>query len=148
MKYTQPLSVDYRGHKVISAGAPASGAAFLLALNVLGKHASPAGPKTVEDQHRMAEALKWCYAHRTMLGDPRYVQDLGGVVRSDGSVSVGKQKTWTSPEFGKTIYDKLVSDEDGNAGKAREPEWYDVSGFAFFSMFLHVLLITFPTDSP
>ncbi|KIY64157.1 gamma-glutamyltranspeptidase [Cylindrobasidium torrendii FP15055 ss-10] len=127
-KYTEPLSIDYKGYKITSAGAPASGAACLTALNVLKHFPSPVGPGSVEDNHRMIEALKWAYAHRGELGDPRYVDGLGGVMNSDGSFTKGKQRDWISEDYGKAIYEKLINTDDGlggvEGGKARDPKWY------------------------
>ena len=87
-----PLSVEFRGHKVISTPAPSSGSVFLLALGILEcfGHAGVAG--TLSEAHRVIEAtkvrhkpvldhailsdlreLQVAFASRALLGDPSFV---------------------------------------------------------------------------
>lgn len=93
VEYTKPRSIDYKGYKVTAPCAPASGAVMLLALSILSNSESESGgPGSVEDAHRMVEALKWAFAHRTMLGDPRFVEGLEE-----------EQDQWVDPKRGKAM---------------------------------------------
>lgn len=57
IRYLSPKHINYRDHQVYSIPAPASGAVFMSALGVLGV-TSPAEQGSVQQTHRMTEALK------------------------------------------------------------------------------------------
>ncbi|KAM0748639.1 gamma-glutamyltranspeptidase [Meredithblackwellia eburnea MCA 4105] len=70
-----PLSINFRGQKVVSVPAPASGAAFLLTLNILSEFEEGGVAGSTQETHKILEAMKHSYANRTVLGDPYYVKE-------------------------------------------------------------------------
>ncbi|KAF9004973.1 gamma-glutamyltranspeptidase [Hymenopellis radicata] len=111
VKYTKPRSINYKGFKVTAPCAPASGAVVLLALSVLSNFTDSDGPVSVNDTHRLIEAMKWAYAHRTMLGDPRFVAGLEE-----------KQERWVDPALGKRLAEGI------DEGKTFPVEHYNADG--------------------
>ncbi|ORY06461.1 gamma-glutamyltranspeptidase [Basidiobolus meristosporus CBS 931.73] len=69
----EPLVGDYRGHKVITAPPPASGAILLSVLNILEGYPLDRDGLTTLHAHQILESFKFGYAQRTELGDPTYV---------------------------------------------------------------------------
>ncbi|TXT13684.1 hypothetical protein VHUM_01051 [Vanrija humicola] len=78
VQWAKPLVGSYRGHRVITPGAPASGAILLSALGTLD--ALPPPKEGAEaGLHATVEALRWAYGARLLLGDPDFVPGLEGV---------------------------------------------------------------------
>ncbi|KAI5478753.1 hypothetical protein MNV49_004678 [Pseudohyphozyma bogoriensis] len=102
-----PLSIDYRGRKVVSAPAPASGACLLVGLSVLS-HFEPKGPNSGEDAHHLAEACHFAYGCRTELGDPAFMPGL-----------VEKQNAFVAPSTGKAFYEQI------DESKTQHPDFYN-----------------------
>lgn len=72
--WRDPISSTYRGYKVTSVSAPASGAVLLSALGTMNEFAlNDAGSE--HDNHITIEALRLAYGERTALGDPAFVKD-------------------------------------------------------------------------
>ncbi|KAL1743931.1 gamma-glutamyltranspeptidase [Schizophyllum fasciatum] len=108
----EPLSVHYRGHKITSVGAPASGAVVLAALNILDNFEDIGGPHSVKDAHRMIESLKHAFAHRTLLGDPMFVPGLDAA-----------QREFICPARGRLLRAKI------DDSKVYAPSEYTAEGF-------------------
>ncbi|KAK2026885.1 gamma-glutamyltranspeptidase [Colletotrichum zoysiae] len=75
---TRPsLSTSYRGHRLVSIGAPASGAVCLNTLKIMEQF-DPAESADVKlGVHRFDEALRFAYGARSLLGDPDFVDGIG-----------------------------------------------------------------------
>ncbi|RYP13767.1 hypothetical protein DL765_006716 [Monosporascus sp. GIB2] len=73
----EPAEITYRGHRVTSCGAPASGAVALSVLKILDGYDGFDDPAAVNlSTHRLDEAMRFAYAQRTRLGDPSFVDGL------------------------------------------------------------------------
>ena len=73
----QPVTGEYRGHKIVSMPPPSSGGVHLVQmLNVLSHFPiQNMGYGSSAAIHHMTEAMKWAYADRSQyLGDPDYVE--------------------------------------------------------------------------
>ena len=57
VRWNAPLSSTYRGYKLVTVPAPASGAIWLSAMGAL-RHFEPTGSGDVLDLHRLTEALR------------------------------------------------------------------------------------------
>lgn len=91
VQWSKPLVGSYRGHKVITPGAPASGAILLSALSTLD--ALPKPKEGAEaDLHSTIEALRWAYGARLLLGDPDHVPGLGEVQAGLISPAAGRER--------------------------------------------------------
>ncbi|KAJ4266092.1 hypothetical protein NW762_004069 [Fusarium torreyae] len=74
----EPAQVNYRGGKVTSTSAPASGAVVAAVLNILDGYDFLGDPRRSNDSaYLLDEALKFGYGMRSNLGDPSYVKGLG-----------------------------------------------------------------------
>jgi gamma-glutamyltranspeptidase/glutathione hydrolase len=85
IKRRDPLFGDYRGHKLITVGPPASGVNVLEMLNILEHYPiGTAGFRNLETNtaHLMIEAMKLAYADRVhYLADPEFVSvPVAGIV--------------------------------------------------------------------
>ena len=71
----EPLSFEYRGHRILTAPPPSSGGIALMQIfNVLSGYDLPALPR-VERVHLVVEAMRRAYRDRTLyLGDPDFVR--------------------------------------------------------------------------
>ncbi|KAL1692293.1 gamma-glutamyltranspeptidase [Schizophyllum commune] len=112
VRSVEPLSAQFRGHKITSVGAPASGAVVLAALNILNNFDDVGGPESVKDAHRIIESLKHAFAHRTLLGDPMFVPGLDAA-----------QREFISPERGRMLRAKI------DDTKVHAPSEYRAEGF-------------------
>ncbi|CAB3992309.1 Gamma-glutamyltranspeptidase 1 [Paramuricea clavata] len=69
----EPLSSDYQDYRIFTAGPPTSGAVLLSALNILqGFNLSLANKSEDLVYHYIVETLKFVYAQRSRLADPRF----------------------------------------------------------------------------
>ncbi|KAK2001865.1 gamma-glutamyltranspeptidase [Colletotrichum falcatum] len=75
---TRPsLSTSYRGHRLVSIGAPASGAVCLNTLKIMEQFDPAESADAKLGVHRFDEALRFAYGARTLLGDPDFVDGIG-----------------------------------------------------------------------
>ncbi|KAH6695804.1 gamma-glutamyltranspeptidase [Plectosphaerella plurivora] len=72
------LSTTYRGYRLFSSGAPASGAICLNILKILEQFDPADGSDTNLAIHRLDEAMRFAYGARVLLGDPDFVDDMSG----------------------------------------------------------------------
>ncbi|WRT64127.1 gamma-glutamyltransferase [Kwoniella shivajii] len=108
VEWNQPLSIQYRDYTLWAPPAPASGAIWLSAMGILSQF-EPESEGSVEDLHRLTEALRLAYGQRTALGDPNYVPGLEE-----------KQLSWLTPSAIKER-SKLITD------KTHAPDYYKPS---------------------
>lgn len=74
---------SYRGYNLLTVGAPASGQVLIEALNILNGFNldNTAAPEEMARRsHLIVEALKFAYASRMKLGDPKFI-DIGDILR-------------------------------------------------------------------
>ncbi|KAI9188158.1 hypothetical protein H9P43_002549 [Blastocladiella emersonii ATCC 22665] len=69
----QPATAWYKGRKIMSAGAPASGHVLIYMLNILERYSFREGPNAL-DYHRIVEAMRFGFARRSELGDPAFLE--------------------------------------------------------------------------
>src|SRR5262249_27793895 len=71
-EWRQPVGIDYRGYKVITASAPTNAWNGLLRLGIMSRFdLAPLGPGSAAYLHRYAEATKLAYSARLKFaGDP------------------------------------------------------------------------------
>jgi len=69
------VSINYRGYRVHSCGAPSSGTVALSVLKTLEGYGNFAQDESLST-HRMDEAVRFGYGKRASLGDPDFVENL------------------------------------------------------------------------
>lgn len=68
----RPISIEYRGNKVYSCGAPSGGSTALSILKIIEGY-NISDPELVHlNTHRLNEAMRFSYGARTHLGDPDF----------------------------------------------------------------------------
>ncbi|KAI1393034.1 gamma-glutamyltranspeptidase [Hypoxylon trugodes] len=73
----EPAEIDYRGYKLKSCSAPASGVVALSTLKIFEGYPDFADPVAINlTTHRLDQAMKFAYGQRTELGDPFFVDGL------------------------------------------------------------------------
>ncbi|KAI1414187.1 gamma-glutamyltranspeptidase [Hypoxylon sp. FL1857] len=73
----QPAEIKYRGYKLTSVSAPASGAVTLSTLKIVDGYDDFGDPAAINlTTHRLDEAMKFAYGQRSKLGDPFFVEGL------------------------------------------------------------------------
>ncbi|KFY50043.1 hypothetical protein V496_09633 [Pseudogymnoascus sp. VKM F-4515 (FW-2607)] len=72
----EPVSVDYRGFKMFSTGAPSSGAVALNTFKTIEGYNMSDPDNLMLNTHRLDEAIKFSYASRNELGDPDFVEGM------------------------------------------------------------------------
>lgn len=105
------LSINYRGYKLASTGAPSSGAVALSALNTVSGYDDFFHPDSVNiSTHRLDEAMRFAYGQRTSFGDPSFVAGLdnfthnmltaatGAEIRSKISDKTSHNVSWYDPK--------------------------------------------------
>jgi gamma-glutamyltranspeptidase/glutathione hydrolase/leukotriene-C4 hydrolase len=71
-----PVHTYFHGLKVVTAPPPSSGNIFLMGLNIIeGFELSSLGQSNVLSYHYQIEAMKHGFGHRSLLGDPNFVND-------------------------------------------------------------------------
>ncbi|MCJ1303160.1 hypothetical protein MMC08_005967 [Hypocenomyce scalaris] len=71
------LQIDYRGYRVHSCGAPASGAVVLSTLKTVEGYEDFGREDMLNlSTHRLDEAIRFGYGQRASLGDPAFVESL------------------------------------------------------------------------
>ncbi|KAI0149626.1 gamma-glutamyltranspeptidase [Hypoxylon sp. NC0597] len=73
----RPAKIEYRGYKLTSVSAPASGAVALSTLKIVDGYNGFGDPASINlTTHRLDEAMKFAYGQRSKLGDPFFVEGL------------------------------------------------------------------------
>ncbi|KAF2405534.1 gamma-glutamyltranspeptidase [Trichodelitschia bisporula] len=73
----KPATVEYRGQKLTSVGAPSGGVVAMAIMNIVGGYEGFGDPEEVNlTTHRLDEAMRFAYGMRTNLGDPSFVENL------------------------------------------------------------------------
>lgn len=92
----EPLNITYRGYRLFSCGAPSSGSVLLSTLKIIeGYNMSDKGLRDL-NIHRLDEAIRYSYAARSYLGDPKFVKGRGAF-----------QAAMLKPSRAATIRDKI-----------------------------------------
>lgn len=88
----EPISIDYRGHKLTSMNAPSSGVVALSALNTLSGYEGIGDPSQLNlSTHRLDEAIRFAYGQRAELGDPSFVDGLPEYTKDMISAETGEE---------------------------------------------------------
>lgn len=75
----QPAHITYRGYKLSSCSAPASGTVALSALKVVEGYSGFGDAASINlTTHRLDEAIRFAYGERGNLGDPSFSTNLTG----------------------------------------------------------------------
>ncbi|KAJ9161053.1 Gamma-glutamyltransferase 1 [Coniochaeta hoffmannii] len=73
----KPAQITYRGYKLSSCSAPASGAVALSALKIVEGYSGFGDPAAINlTTHRLDEAIRFAYGERGNLGDPSFFKNL------------------------------------------------------------------------
>jgi gamma-glutamyltranspeptidase/glutathione hydrolase len=73
----KPAQITYRGYKLSSCSAPASGAVALSALKIVEGYSNFGDPASINlTTHRLDEAIRFAYGERGNLGDPSFFTNL------------------------------------------------------------------------
>jgi gamma-glutamyltranspeptidase / glutathione hydrolase len=108
----EPVSINYRGHKATSVGAPSSGVVGLSALKTISGYEGFGDPAQRNlSAHRLDQAFRFAYAQRAELGDPSFVDGLDDFMEQ-----------MLSDELAEEIRSKIVDD------KAFGIEYYNPDG--------------------
>lgn len=70
------ISIDYRGYKLYSTGAPSSGSVALSTLKTIEGYGTPDTKLLNLSTHRLDEAIRFAYGAHSELGDPAYVKGM------------------------------------------------------------------------
>ncbi|EKG14697.1 Gamma-glutamyltranspeptidase [Macrophomina phaseolina MS6] len=71
------ISINYRGYKLTSGGAPSGGVVALSALKIVEGYEDFGDPANINlTTHRLDEAIRFAYGERTELGDPDFVEGM------------------------------------------------------------------------
>lgn len=72
----EPVSIDYRGYKMFSTGAPSSGAVALNTFKIIEGYNMSDPDNLMLNTHRLDEAIKFSYGNRNELADPDFVEGI------------------------------------------------------------------------
>lgn len=86
----KPISIDFRGFKLYSTGAPSSGSIMLSMLKTMEQYPQPDLADTNLTTHRFIEAMRFAYGARLELGDPAYLSGVGAF--EDALLSPGQAR--------------------------------------------------------
>ncbi|KAF2456774.1 gamma-glutamyltranspeptidase-like protein [Lineolata rhizophorae] len=107
------VDIDYRGFKLHSCGAPASGAVALSIMKIIeGYEDIGDAAQTNLSTHRLDEAMKFAYAQRMQLGDPAFVEGMSDY-----------EAMMLAGDTAAAIRGKILDDRTQNAS------FYDPDGF-------------------
>lgn len=108
----QPITINYKGYKLTSTGAPSGGSVTLAALNVFGGYNETSDPSKInQTTHYLDESMRWAYGERTNLGDPFFVSNV-----------TAYQQKMLDPATGADIRSKISDTKTFNTS------YYDPSG--------------------
>ncbi|KIW01674.1 gamma-glutamyltransferase [Verruconis gallopava] len=86
-----PSVINYRGYKLTSCSAPASGVVALAVMNIVSGYDDMGDPAALNiSTHRLDEAMRFGYGMRTNLGDPSFVENLADYENDMLSAETGK----------------------------------------------------------
>jgi gamma-glutamyltranspeptidase/glutathione hydrolase len=91
----EPLSMSFRGYKLYTTGAPASGAVLLGILKIMEQYPLNDFKDVNLTTHRFDEAMRFAYGARLELGDPDFVagvKNLEKTLLSDDAARNIKKK--------------------------------------------------------
>lgn len=113
------IEVDYRGYRLVSTGAPSSGAVALSVLKTLEGYESdyPAGLNL--STHRLDEAIRFAYGARMELGDPEYedgVDDFEAEMLTESKAALIRSKISDDHTLNVTAYDPTNHTSARHAG--------------------------------
>ena len=73
----EPANITYRGYKLNSVSAPASGTVALSIFKILEGYSDIGSPEALNlSTHRLDEAMRFGYGQRTEMGDPSFVTGM------------------------------------------------------------------------
>ncbi|QDS72722.1 hypothetical protein FKW77_003691 [Venturia effusa] len=114
----KPASIHYRGYKLTSNSAPASGVVSLAVMNIVdGYEDFGWNEKLNLSTHRLDEAVRWAYGMRMNLGDPSFVDDDLSQYQDD----------MLAPETGKAVRGN-ISDTKAFTEDHYNPQGLAISG--------------------
>lgn len=102
----EPIVGTFKGFKVITVGAPASGAPLLLILKLL-EGLKLTNSTSVAEKHLFIEALKFGYAARQHIGDPSFTPEI-----------LDKELTWLTEKFIQETLKKI------DPKQTHQPDYY------------------------
>lgn len=110
VKLRKPISVDFRGVRILGMSPPSSGgAAMSLMLNILAQYEGLLNTSDSLMIHREIEALKHAFATRMNLGDPDFVNTT--------NVLKDMLSTKFAAKLKKTIFDNMTFNASHYGGK-------------------------------
>ncbi len=74
----EPISIKYRGYKLISCGVPSGGSVALSILKIIEGYEADDPDMRNLSYHRLDEAMRFSYAARSELGDPDFFSYMDG----------------------------------------------------------------------
>lgn len=92
----RPLSIDFRGFKLYTTGAPSSGAVMLSTLKTMEQYPTADLDDTNLTTHRFLEAMRFAYGARLALGDPDYLPGVEAL-----------EDTLLSKQNARSIHDRI-----------------------------------------
>lgn len=91
----KPISIDYRGYKLHSCGAPSGGSTALSILKIIEGYDMSDPEISDLNIHRLDEAMRFSYGARTHLGDPDffdYMDDFeANMIKADTSSDIRRK---------------------------------------------------------
>jgi len=110
----EPAEIEYRGYKIRSCSAPASGTVALSALKIVEGYEDFGDTSQIPldlNTHRLDEAIKFGYGRRAHLGDPSFLSNM-----------TAYQATMLSPSFAADVRGMIIDSHTQNVSA------YDTEG--------------------
>ncbi|KFX94715.1 hypothetical protein V490_04238 [Pseudogymnoascus sp. VKM F-3557] len=115
----EPVSIDYRGYKMFSTGAPSSGAVALNTFKIIEGYNMSDPAISNLNTHRLDEAIKFSYANHNELGDPAFVEgmdDFQAHMMDTGNAQATRQKISDNHTLDPTAYNPKLLSTPGSHG--------------------------------
>ncbi|TAQ83415.1 hypothetical protein B7494_g8260 [Chlorociboria aeruginascens] len=109
----KPISIDYRGYKLYSCGAPTGGSVALSILKIIEGYNMSDPDAHDLNTHRLDEAMRFSYGAHQKLGDPDFFSYMGNY-----------EAEMLKPETALLIRDKISDNYTKN------PSFYNPSGYS------------------